>query len=170
VATRNLSVIIDADIARSSGTSEHPVSSSSRAILESVRDNKHKIAMCPLLFAEWKKHSSTFATRWLSSMIAKKQLQFIKPNSDTKIHIEDNILDENIMAISVKDAHLIDAALHEDKIIASNDDEARNTFIAISDNYKCINEIVWFNSTRDRVFVEKFFVNSVFIPDCYYLK
>jgi predicted nucleic acid-binding protein len=170
VATRNLSIIIDADIARSSGTTEHPVSSGSRAILDSVKNNKHKIVMCPLLFAEWKKHHSVFAKRWLSSMIAKKQIQFVKPNSNTKEHIEENINDEKIKAISVKDAHLIDAALHEDKIIASNDHNARNAFITISDNYKCINEIVWFNAIKDRDFIEGFLVSSIFIPDCYYLK
>ena len=153
MATRNLSVIIDADIARSSGTTEHPVSSGSRAILDSVKNNKHKIAMCPLLFAEWKNHHSVFAKRWLSSMIAKKQIQFVKPNSNTKEHIEEHILDEKIKAISVKDAHLIDAALHVDKIIASNDDNARNAFITISGNYKCINEIVWFNAIKDRDFI-----------------
>jgi predicted nucleic acid-binding protein len=170
VAIRNLSIIIDADIARSSGTTEHPLSSGSRALLESVKNNKHKIAMCPLLFAEWKKHHSVFAKRWLSSMIAKKQIQFVKPNPNTKEHIEEHIFDEKIKAISIKDSHLIDAALHEDKIIASNDDNARNAFITISGNYKCINEIVWFNAIKDRDFIEDFFVSSKFIPDGYYLK
>lgn len=170
MANRNLSLIIDADIARSSGTTEHPVSSGSRAILDSVKNNKHKIVMCPLLFAEWKKHNSVFAKRWLSSMIAKKQVQFVKPNSNTKEHIEEHILDEKIKAISIKDAHLIDAALHGDKIIASNDDNARNAFIIISGNYKCINEIVWFNAIKDRDFIEDFFVSGKFIPKSYYLK
>ncbi|WP_394167020.1 hypothetical protein [Neptunomonas phycophila] len=170
MANRNLSVIVDADIARSSGTTEHPVSSGSRAILDCVKNNNHKIAMCPLLFTEWKMHHSIFAKRWLASMIARKQLKFVKPNSNTKVHIEDNILDEKIKAISIKDAHLIDAALHEDKIIASNDDNARNAFITIADNYKCINQIVWFNAIKDRVFIEEFFVSNKFIPENYYLK
>jgi hypothetical protein len=91
VATRTLIIVIDADIARSSGTSEHPVSSNARKLLNLVRSEGHHIAMCPMLRAEWKKHQSGYAARWLSSMIAKRKVKFITHESELKVYIETNV-------------------------------------------------------------------------------
>jgi hypothetical protein len=52
MANKPLSLVIDADIARSSGFSEHPNSSSARILLENVRHNGHYAAMSPTLRAE----------------------------------------------------------------------------------------------------------------------
>lgn len=88
-----ISIVIDADIARSSGTSEHPVSSGSRALLDSVTKNGHKIVICPKLMNEWKNHRSLFARKWLASMIAKRKVKFIKPEEETNSTIAAHIID-----------------------------------------------------------------------------
>ena len=165
----NYSVIIDADIARSSGTSEHPVSSGSRALLNSVSQNGHKAAMCPTLMAEWRKHRSLYARKWLASMIAKKKVNFIKPSSITNNLIINNLIKDKEIAIAVKDAHLIDGALEVDNIIASNDDIARNVFCELSTSCGSLRTIKWFNAITDRDFVADYLVSDCFVPEKYYV-
>ena len=161
------SVIIDADIARSSGASEPPVSSGSRALLDSVSKNGHKAAMCPTLMAEWNKHRSLFARRWLSSMIAKRKVDFIKPEAITIDSIDRHLINEKSIAIAKKDVHLIDAALATDRVIASNDDIARNVFCELSRNCGNIRTIKWFNAITDRDFVSNFLLSDCFVPEKY---
>jgi len=163
------SIIIDADIARSSGMSEHPVSSGSRSLLNTVAKNGHVTTMCPILMAEWKKHKSLFARKWLASMIARKKVKFIKPNKQTDSLINAHISDVNKISIAEKDSHLIDAALASDKVIASNDDIARNVFCELSINCGNIRSIKWFNAISDREFVTNHLVSNCFVPKRYYL-
>jgi hypothetical protein len=165
----NYSVIIDADIARSSGMSVHPVSSGSRALLDTVSKNGHSAAMCPTLMAEWRKHRSLFARTWLSSMIAKKKVDFIRPSEITGDLIVNNLDKDKEIAIAVKDAHLIDGALTVDKIIASNDDIARNVFCELSTNCGSLRTIKWFNAIADREFVTNFLISDCFVPEKYYV-
>lgn len=168
--SKPLSIVIDADIARSSGTSEHPVSSGSRRLLENVQRNGHKAAMCPILLAEWRKHRSVFASRWLASMFAKRQISLIEPNSSIKGSIAHNITDKKQVEIAEKDVHLIDAAIETDKIIASNDDNARNVFCLLSSNCGELRSIKWFNAVNDRVIIQDYLGKNSFVPRDYYLR
>ncbi|MFT4926404.1 MAG: hypothetical protein ACI8WB_002502 [Phenylobacterium sp.] len=170
MANKRLSIVIDADIARSSGLSEHPTSSSARLLLENVRENGHYIAMSPDLRIEWKKHKSLLATRWLASMVAKKRVKFIKPDTTVNDYISDNVSDEKIKSIAIKDAHLVDAALSQDNIIVSNDDNARRAFCVISANYGPITAVMWFHSVTDKPFVSGYLQSLCFVPEHYYLK
>jgi hypothetical protein len=170
VANKRLSIVIDADIARSSGLAEHPTSSSARLLLENVRDNGHNIAMSPDLRTEWKKHKSLLATRWLASMVAKKRVKFIKPDTVMNDYVSDNVSDEKIKNIAIKDAHLVDAALSQDKIIISNDDNARRAFCSISTHYGPITTVMWFHSVTDKPFISGYLQNLCFVPEPYYLR
>ncbi len=165
----NYSVIIDADIARSSGMTEHPVSSGSRSLLNTVSKNGHMLAMCPTLGAEWKKHRSLFATRWLASMVAKKRINRISPQATTNTLIVNNLKTDKEIAIALKDAHLIDGALEVDSIIASNDDIARNVFCELSISCGSLRTIKWFNAISDRDFVTDYLVSDCFVPKKYYV-
>ena len=140
-----LSLIVDADIARSSGMTEHPVSRNSRESLEFIINNDLKLAMCPELFNEWKKHKSIFAKKWLVSMYAKKKVVRINPISEAQTKVDNAIITPKEKSIASKDAHLIDAALFTDKVILSNDDNARTVFCKISGTYKELQSIRWFN-------------------------
>jgi hypothetical protein len=167
--SNSYSVIIDADIARSSGTTEHPISSSSRALLESVSKNGHKTAMCPTLLAEWRKHRSLFAKKWLASMIAKKKVSFITPEKITGTLISNRINEARKISIALKDAHLIDGALATDQIIASNDNAARDVFCELSGSCGDIRTIKWFNAIIDRDFVANYLASDCFVPERYYV-
>ena len=163
------SIVIDADIARSSGTSEHPVSSGSRKLLQNVLTNGHYIVMCPVLYAEWNKHKSSYASRWLVSMIARKKLITIIPNNEIQSFIDKNIPESKQKDIAAKDSHLIDAALFTGKFIVSNDDIARNVFSHFSLEYALIKTVIWFNSIRDKDFLTNNLIQNNFIPQVYFL-
>ena len=66
-------IVIDADIMRSAGTSEHPHSSHARQILEAIRDGGHRMVQCAPLMAEHRKHQGRFASAWRTSMVSRKQ-------------------------------------------------------------------------------------------------
>lgn len=165
-----LSFIVDADIARSSGMTEHPVSSGSRKLLDSLAKNGHKAVMCPNLRREWSKHKSMYATRWLASMIARKKVIFIASKNKIKETIEERVEDCKEKEIALKDSHLIDAALQADKIIASNDSIARNVFCGLSVKVTEISNVSWFNAVSDGEFISEKLMCGSSIPSNYFLR
>lgn len=169
MASPVFSFVIDADIARSSGLSEHPVSSGSRMLLESVASLGHKVAMCPVLRQEWKKHKSNFSTKWLASMVARRKIVFVTPSGRIKCYIKDNVVDGREKEVALKDSHLIDAALEADKIIASNDNVAREVFCTYSGGNGEIGTVLWFNAVTDKEVIYERLMRGGYIPSDYYL-
>jgi hypothetical protein len=138
-------IVIDADIARAVGFSEHPVSSTSRALLEALMASKDiGIAFNRTLLDEWKKHQSTFARTWLSSMIAKRRFHLIKTVPGVAEGVVQSAPITDVQKkIAAKDAHLIDIALASGKFIASNDKTARAVFCLVSGNTPLFHGIIW---------------------------
>ena len=168
---RKLSIVIDADIARASGLSEHPVSKNSRKLLEHIMKCGHSIPMCPTLRREWNKHRSNYAKRWLASMIAKKRVKFVEDkNSCIKNYISQNMEEGKLKQITIKDAHLVDLALIEDKLVISNDDIARAAFCEISKNCLEITPIIWLNAVSNREFILQYLSRNCYVPENLYLK
>lgn len=164
-----ISFVIDADIARSSGMTEHPVSSGSRKILESVSTGGHKAAMCATLRKEWKDHKSSFATRWMASMVAKKKIIFVEHEDKIKALIQANEPEGKDKEVALKDAHLLDIALRTDKIIASNDERARAVFCKMANGNGEIGTILWFSALTDREFFCTTLMAGGFVPRNFYL-
>ena len=92
----------------------------------------------------------------MASIIAKKQVNFIKPQSTTTDFIKNHLENAKYIYIARKDAHLIDTAMISDKMVASNDDIARGVFCELSEYYGGIRTIKWFNAITDREFVSNF--------------
>jgi hypothetical protein len=137
-------IVIDADIARAVGLSEHPLSSTSRALLEALMASTSiGIVFNRVLLDEWKKHSSTFARTWLSSMIAKRRFKLIDAKAIAHIEVQNALITEPQKRIAEKDAHLLDIALATDKFIASNDQKAREVFCLISAHSSAFNGVIW---------------------------
>lgn len=137
-------IVIDADIARAVGLSEHPVSNTSRTLLEAVMASKDiGIAFNKTLLDEWKKHRSTYAQKWLSSMIAKRRFSLINVPTDAGIVVQNAPITDKEKKIAEKDAHLIDIALVAGKFIASNDTTARTVFCLVSNHSPLFNGITW---------------------------
>ena len=149
-------VVIDADIARSVGESEHPFSSNSRKLLNTIKDDSTlKIAFCPKLKHEWDKHQSNFSLRWRASMVAKKRMLHLHTEAVTVIAIQNANISDKQKQIAEKDAHLVDLALASEQFIVSNDKTASDVFCIIADNSNDLNCLIWVipNETLDALII-----------------
>lgn len=136
-------IVIDADVARSAGGSEHPVSKSARTLLQDVAESGMPVAFCPILLSEWRKHRSQLSARWLSSMVARKKFHCVTPIANTQAEIQKSGLSEGDQAIAQKDAHVIDIAIATGKFVTSNDKIARGVFSAIAQNTALLDGLIW---------------------------
>lgn len=125
-------LVIDADIMRASGLSEHPVSKNARLILERIRDGGHRFVQTPALKKEHDKHQSLLAKQWRGSMVSRKQWVPKKPPEDMVLrqHLvrAQNPESSNDEVAVLKDAHLLEAAAASDFKIVSKDTTARRLF------------------------------------------
>jgi len=156
--------VVDADIARACGISEHPVSKSSRDVLVGIREFNLGVAFCPMLLNEWKKHRSLYATKWLASMVAKKKFHLIATAELCLYEVENAGLTEVQKQIALKDAHVIDAALSTGNFIASNDKTAREVFAIIASGSPLLKELIWVVPTEDADELMSVFINRGYTP------
>lgn len=125
-------IVIDADIMRSAGTSEHPHSRNSREVLEAIREGNHRMVQCAPLLAEHKKHRSRFASTWQTSMLSRKQWVRWEYQADDGLRsvllaaLPEN--SSNKEQAVLKDAHLMEAAAATGQCIISKDKSARDLF------------------------------------------
>lgn len=149
--TRKMSkaLVIDASVARSAGTTQHPVSSSCRNTLEAVLKICHRVVMCKEISDEWKKHQSRYSSSWLVSMQSKGKVVRVDLTDDKDLSSKLQELEINQAAIKamLKDLHLVRAARQTDSRIISSDDAARNLFIEASEQIDELRPITWVNPT-----------------------
>lgn len=125
-------LVIDADIMRASGISEHPFSKNARLILEKIRDGGHRLVQTPALKQEHDKHQSRLAKQWRGSMVSRKQWVPKRPSEDTSLreHLvkaQSETAPKDEVAV-IKDAHLLEAAASSDLRIVSRDTTAKQLF------------------------------------------
>lgn len=144
--------VVDADIARSAGESVHPVSSTSRKVMQVLLSSDNAaVAFCPKLKDEWSKHSSKFSKIWLSSMIARRKIIRVSPALVVGDEIDSSHLNQAKKKIAQKDAHLVDLALHSNCVIASNDNIAREVFSELSLSSGVIRNTFWVSPASDSI-------------------
>ena len=99
-------LVIDADVARSAGETEHPVSTSCRGFLETATRFRHRVVMTTEIQEEWREHASHFARRWLVRMYARRLV-------DRTALARDNPLRRRVAAVlpNAGDLHLLEAAI-----------------------------------------------------------
>jgi hypothetical protein len=119
MATVSRRLVIDASVASAAGFTMKPTSRRCREFLQAVLRISHRVAMTPLLRAEWNSHQSLFAARWLAEMTSKAKVVAIADVLNQELRAEAPA------ASAQKDLHLIEAALATDKIVISLDDRAR---------------------------------------------
>ncbi|WP_460109206.1 hypothetical protein [Pseudomonas sp. H3_E06] len=164
------SFVIDADVARAAGMSEHPVSKGARDVLQAILNSDARAVFCPTLRDEWKKHQSIFATRWQSSMTAKKKIDRITVTSNITEAIDLSAISDAQKAIAKKDAHVVDAALSVRSIIASNDVTARAVFKILSRASGSVGELVWVSPTSEGERILELIGSSGYVPNEWFLK
>jgi hypothetical protein len=149
---KSKTLVIDSDIARAAGTTQHPVSSACREVLENVLEICHKIALSPILKEEWAKHQSKYTSTWLRTMIAKRKFEFkqISEDQQLRVKITQHAATAEINEIMQKDIHLIETAQVTEKIVISMDNTVREHFKTVSSQIHELKEISWANPHPDR--------------------
>ena len=141
-------LVIDADVARSAGTSEDRVSVACRRFLETVRDVRYRVVMTKAIRHEWDCHRSGLSAEWLAQMQANRRVcsHDAEDYEDLRGRIAASVSDNRQQA-AAKDVHLIEAALGTDRLVASRDERARRIFRCASESVHELKPIVWVNPT-----------------------
>jgi hypothetical protein len=144
-------LVVDADVARSAGQTNHPTSMASREFLQAVRGICHRLAFGRQLAAEWKIHCSRYTFVWLASMQSKGKIVELASSDvpDLRGAVEDLNISEKDRDTILKDVHLVEAALAADRAIVSRDDVARSLLRRIAGVMPPLRSIVWVNPTND---------------------
>jgi len=145
-------LVIDADVMRSAGTTEHPISRQARAVLEAVRASGHRLVHTAALKTEHDKHQSRFARTWRNSMVSRRQWVRYEPPDDRRLRSHlvraQNPDSRNDESEVYKDAHLLEAASAADLRLVSQDSTAKalvKKACPLPDPY---GRIVWADVTR----------------------
>ena len=149
--------VIDANVARSAGrllppprsaTSAPAVSVACHQFLNTVRDVGYHVVMTTTIRQEWLRHRSNFSATWLTQMYGRRQVHrhYATPDEKLRTRVASAVSDNRKQAAE-KDAHLIEAALATDRLIASQDERARGIFREASRGVRELKPIVWVNPT-----------------------
>jgi len=140
-------IVIDADIMRSAGKTEHPHSSNARKVLEAIRDAGHRMVQCAPLKVEHDIHHSRYSSLWRTNMISRKQWIRWEYTQDAELRVtliaalpEEATGQQKAV---LKDAHLLEAAAATGKRIVSRDSTARNLFRCACPNLGHHRNIQW---------------------------
>jgi hypothetical protein len=152
-AKRSKRLVIDASIARACGQpgAIHPTSAHCRNFLENVLSICHCVVMTPEIRAEWRKHNSRFAKTWMTQMVARRKLTAVQilPDQDLREQLETWADTYKQREEIVKDIHLLEAALANDQIIVSLDENtARRYFTQAAQKIKVLRPIIWVNPDK----------------------
>lgn len=147
--TPSYCLVIDASIAHAAGTLEarHPTAERCRDFLIAVRGVCHHMAWSRAIKAEWDKHESLFATQWRVTMMNLRKLRPVQDEQSDELRqaIEGHSKDENVTALMLKDAHLLEAAFATDQRVASLDDTVRGHFRRLAAALDALRPVMWVN-------------------------
>lgn len=116
---------IDASILKSAGGREQGHSAHCSQLLDAVRVNGHRVALCAATSQEWSKHQSNFSIKWRSAMMARKQMVLLDTKT-TQARLKRVIdalpgLKEKSRNALEKDIHMLALAMDADKILVTGD-------------------------------------------------
>ena len=142
-----IDLVVDANIAQSSGHSEDQTSINSREFLEILRDFGHRIVMSTDIEREWNDHYSGFSTDWLTTMTTTGKVHNLGNVQDQELRnkIELSAPDIHIFKIMQKDTHLLEAALVTDMTVASSDKRVHGHFCHVCQHIEEIRAVMWVN-------------------------
>jgi hypothetical protein len=150
-ARRSKTIVVDADVARSAGITEHPRSKACRGVLDAMLKYCHKLAWTSDIAEEWKRHQSSYAIQWRAAMTARKKIRKLENVQDDDLR---NQMSESAMTIDeinaiLKDIHLIEAALRSDSIIISCDQRMQKLLTEAAQTTAAIRLICWSDPCRE---------------------
>jgi hypothetical protein len=104
------------------------------------------VVFSPALSAEWKKHWSRYARKWLMDMYGRKRVVRLDAAADSHpatAAAAAVFLDSNGAAAVVKDIHLVGSALLSDRRIISQDKAVAELLSVLAPHVRPIGTIVW---------------------------
>lgn len=137
-------LVVDANVARSAGETEHAVSSACRSFLNAITKSEHRVVMTDEIQQEWREHASKYSSRWLTSMYARKLVFRSAVRRDDQFRKRVAQHHRN-----THDMHLVEAATATDRLVASQDERARLEFGTAAVNIRELRRIVWVNPARE---------------------
>ena len=142
-----MSLVIDASIAGAATEKEVPTSRYCRDFLLAVLEICHKVVMTPELLAEWKRHRTSFARKWLRQMYGRNKVVMVSAMKDSAIEkrLSKAVAKAAERQAVLKDVLLLKAAFAADRLIASRDDTARRILSRCCSGVPEIADIVWVN-------------------------
>ena len=150
MAKRPRRLVIDADVVRSAGESEKPISSACRTFLEAVLNVGHHVVMTQAIREEWHRHMSNYSRKWQTRMWVRQRVASIEGERDEQLHARiDGVVTQDQKAAVAKDIHLIEAAIATDQLVTSRDKRARRAFGDAAAVVHELRQVVWVDPTRD---------------------
>ena len=149
--------VIDADIARAANDLSNNISARCNADVLCSIQRHHSAVFSRRLLEEWKKHHSSFASRWLASMLQQNCVNF-SDKEQPQLRKEVIKCCPGRESVIDKDFHLLEAAIEYDRIVLSCDKKARNCFSVAAHTVKELENILWQNPSVDKdliVWIEK---------------
>jgi len=149
-------LVVDCSVMRATGgpESKHPTGVGCRSFLEGIREHGHRLVITDAIVAEWNKYRrlrkfSAFAIRWQTEMSIKKRVDRLDvgPDKGLRDEIAEAAADPNVAVLMDEDAHLIEAALASDRLVASLD-KVRAHFGKIVPAIPRLGVVVWVDPSR----------------------
>lgn len=143
--------MVDASVAASSGTKEHPQSRRSREALDSIAKSSCHVGYSAALLREWNDHQSVLALRWRASMVARRRVTILEVPEDPALrHRLGRALDSDRERAALhKDTHLIEAALRFSRRILSSDHRSLNLARKAAGTVREIGSMQWADAVSE---------------------
>lgn len=154
-AKQSFVIVVDSSVAMAFGGPKgtYPVSKNCRDFCFTMLHVCHRVILTPDIKEEWKRHASSFASKWLSAMVARGKFSYLDEGAVHNPQLRQDIrafaVSEHDWEAMDKDCRLLEASLATDKRIASLDEDARKRFARVSQSVGVIKAIVWVNPSHD---------------------
>jgi len=153
-AKRGRRLVVDASVAGAAGgkTATAPTSTRCRDFLLTLQQGTEcSVVMPRQLRDEWERHRSRFARTWLTAMASRRRVDFgaVPPSNKMRRKIERAAATKKREADALlKDFHLIEAAIDNDRAVVSLDEIVRRLFKAAAQRVEAIRKVVWVNPVK----------------------
>ena len=146
-------LVVDTCVARSAGDkSQAPESKHSRDALTAIREHcQHELVFNPTLSSEWKTHAGRFALSFLTYMVQRRRVHYLRGEEFSSVVRSCSLVLENGTEREAfdKDAHVVAAALASDQIILSNEVRLWAQLAKMSPYSNAVGNLVWANPSLE---------------------
>jgi hypothetical protein len=151
-AKKGRRLVIDASVAAAAGETMAPTSKRCRDFLLTLRQETNcRVVVPPPLKDEWDAHRSGFARTWLANMAQRGRVisDQVEQSEKMRRKIESVAATRKKEADALlKDFHLIEAAIANDRTVVSLDEAVRKLFRAAAQDVAAIKKVVWVNPVK----------------------